>query len=158
MLSCVPMRPETIVTQTWHGCGAFKKFGFSTADLIFGLNREQQLKYPFYKNYTYVTLSSPEVAWAYEEAMNLSDRPEVLKATGISRTDVFFDPDFIARAYEKLHQQMPESKGRKVILYAPTFRGRVAKQWRLMICFVWQISVFLTILHWYLNIRCLKNR
>ena len=126
VLSCVPMRPETIVTQTWHGCGAFKKFGFSTADLIFGLNREQQLKYPFYKNYTYVTLSSPEVAWAYEEAMNLSDRPEVLKATGISRTDVFFDPDFIARAYEKLHQQMPESKGRKVILYAPTFRGRVA--------------------------------
>ena len=58
--------------------------------------------------------------------MNLSDRPEVLKATGISRTDVFFDPDFIAKAYEKLHQQMPESKGRKVILYAPTFRGRVA--------------------------------
>ena len=49
VLSCVPMRPETIVTQTWHGCGAFKKFGFSTADLIFGLNREQQLKYPFYK-------------------------------------------------------------------------------------------------------------
>ena len=103
VLSCVPMRPETIVTQTWHGCGAFKKFGFSTADLIFGLNREQQLKYPFYKNYTYVTLSSPEVAWAYEEAMNLSDRPEILKATGISRTDVFFDEKFIANAFEKLH-------------------------------------------------------
>lgn len=126
VLSCVPMRPETIVTQTWHGCGAFKKFGFSTADLIFGLNREQQLKYPFYKNYTYVTLSSPEVAWAYEEAMNLSDRPEILKATGISRTDVFFDEKFIANAFEKLHIQMPQSQGKKVILYAPTFRGRVA--------------------------------
>ena len=126
VLSCVPMRPETIVTQTWHGCGAFKKFGFSTADLIFGLNREQQLKYPFYKNYTYVTLSSPEVAWAYEEAMNLSDHPEVLKATGISRTDVFFDQKFIADAFEKLHRQMPQSQGKKVILYAPTFRGRVA--------------------------------
>lgn len=126
VLSCVPMRPETIVTQTWHGCGAFKKFGFSTADLIFGLNREQQLKYPFYKNYTYVTLSSPEVAWAYEEAMNLSDRPEILKATGISRTDVFFDEKFIANAFEKLHRQMPQSQGKKVILYAPTFRGRVA--------------------------------
>lgn len=126
VLSCVPMRPETIVTQTWHGCGAFKKFGLSTADLIFGLNREQQLKYPFYKNYTYVTLSSPEVAWAYEEAMNLSDRPEVLKATGISRTDVFFDPGFIADAHEKLYAVMPQSREKKVILYAPTFRGRVA--------------------------------
>lgn len=126
VLSCVPMRPETVVTQTWHGCGAFKKFGFSTADLIFGLNREQQLKYPFYKNYTYVTLSSPEVAWAYEEAMNLSETPEVLKATGISRTDVFFDQDFISRAYERLYKEMPQSKGKKVLLYAPTFRGRVA--------------------------------
>ena len=126
VLSCVPMRPETIVTQTWHGCGAFKKFGFSTADLIFGLNREQQLKYPFYKNYTHVTISSPEVAWAYEEAMNLSDHPEIIKPVGVSRTDVFYDQEFISRAYEKLHEEMPESIGKKVILYAPTFRGRVA--------------------------------
>lgn len=126
VLSCVPMRPETIVTQTWHGCGAFKKFGFSTAERIFGLDRKNMLKYPYYKNYTYVTLSSPEVAWAYEEAMNLSDQKEVLKPVGSSRTDVFFDPDFIDSAYEHLREVMPESRGKKVILYAPTFRGRVA--------------------------------
>ena len=35
VLSCVDMRPETIVTQLWHACGAFKKFGMSTAELIF---------------------------------------------------------------------------------------------------------------------------
>lgn len=126
VLSCVPMRSETIVTQTWHGCGAFKKFGFSTAERIFGLDRKNMLKYPYYKNYTYVTLSSPEVAWAYEEAMNLSDQKEVLKPVGSSRTDVFFDPDFIDSAYEHLREVMPESRGKKVILYAPTFRGRVA--------------------------------
>ena len=28
-LSCLPMRPETTVIQTWHACGAFKKFGYS---------------------------------------------------------------------------------------------------------------------------------
>lgn len=126
VLGCVDKRKETIVTQTWHGCGAFKKFGFSTAELIFGLNREQMLKYPFYTNYDHVTLSSPEIAWAYEEAMNLHDRKEVLKPVGTSRTDVFFDKDFIAQAKEKLYQVMPQSRGKKVILYAPTFRGRVA--------------------------------
>ena len=29
--SCVKLRPQTKLIQTWHGCGAFKKFGFSTA-------------------------------------------------------------------------------------------------------------------------------
>lgn len=127
VVSCVPMRPETVVTQTWHGCGAFKKFGFSTAELIFGATRKEMLKFPFYKNYTHVTLSSPEISWAYEEAMNLSDRKEVLKPIGTSRTDVFYDPAFIRHSYDKLHHIMPESVGKKVILYAPTFRGRVAK-------------------------------
>lgn len=126
VLGCVDKRPETIVTQTWHGCGAFKKFGFSTAELIFGLNRKEMLKYPFYTNYNYVTLSSPEVAWAYEEAMNLHEHPEVLKAVGSSRTDVFYDQAFIRKAFETMHRVMPSSKDKKIILYAPTFRGRVA--------------------------------
>ncbi len=38
---CFKMRPETVVTQLWHGCGAFKKFGFSTADAIFGAPRKE---------------------------------------------------------------------------------------------------------------------
>lgn len=127
VVSCIKVRPETIVTQTWHGCGAFKKFGFSTADLIFGDTRAEMNRFPFYKNYTNLTLSSPEIAWAYEEAMNLSDRKEVIKPIGTSRTDVFYDQTFIQHAYDKLHHVMPESVGKKVILYAPTFRGRVAK-------------------------------
>ena len=31
VIAALPMRKETIVTQLWHGCGAFKKFGMSTA-------------------------------------------------------------------------------------------------------------------------------
>jgi CDP-glycerol glycerophosphotransferase (TagB/SpsB family) len=127
VFSSLKIRPETIVTQTWHGCGAFKKFGFSTADLIFGDNRKEMTKFPFNKNYTHVTVSSPEVVWAYEEAMNLKKRKGIVKATGVSRTDVFYDPEFIQNAFKKLHGLMPESVGKKVILYAPTFRGRVAK-------------------------------
>lgn len=125
-ISSVKIRPETIVTQTWHGCGAFKKFGFSTADLIFGGSRKEQLRFPFYKNYTYLTLSSPEICWAYEEAMCLQDRKEVIKPIGTSRTDIFYDQKFIEASFRKLHDYMPESEGKKVILYAPTFRGRVA--------------------------------
>ncbi len=119
------LRPETQIIQLWHGCGAFKKFGLSTADLIFGEDRKEKKKYPFYKNNTTVTVSSPEVVWAYEEAMDFEDDHSVVQPLGISRTDVFFDKDYIKSAYDKLYEAVPLAKGKKVILYAPTFRGRV---------------------------------
>ena len=124
---CFKMREETVVTQLWHGCGAFKKFGFSTADAIFGASREQMEKYPFNRNYTRVTVSSPEVVWAYEEAMQYSHESGVVQALGSSRTDIFYDQHVIDKAYENLYALMPQARGKKVILYAPTFRGRVAK-------------------------------
>ena len=126
VISCLPLRPETKVIQVWHACGAFKKFGMSTADLKFGQDRKYQQRHPGYANLSCVTVSSPEVAWAYEEAMNLKDHPEVIKALGVSRTDVFFDQEKIRRGREKLEQAFPAAAGKKVILYAPTFRGGVS--------------------------------
>lgn len=120
-------REETVITQLWHGCGAFKKFGYSTADAIFGATRDEMNKYPFNRNYTNVTVSSPEVIWAYEEAMNYTHESGVVKALGSSRTDIFYDEDFIKASYNALYELMPEAQGKKVILYAPTFRGRVAR-------------------------------
>ncbi len=121
------VRPETVVTQLWHGCGAFKKFGFSTADAIFGASRADMERYPFNRNYTHVTVSSPEVIWAYEEAMRYTPESGVVKALGSSRTDIFYDKNFIEESYNTLYELFPAAKGKKVILYAPTFRGRVAK-------------------------------
>ena len=36
VVSCVKLRKETEIFQLWHACGAFKKFGMSTAELKFG--------------------------------------------------------------------------------------------------------------------------
>lgn len=127
VLSAIPLRKETKIIQLWHGCGAFKKFGLSTADLIFGESRKQQMKHPFYKNYSLVTVSSPEVIWAYKEAMNIDEDSDIVQATGSSRTDIFYDEKFLASCRDKLYDVMPQAQGKKVILYAPTFRGRVAK-------------------------------
>lgn len=127
VIAALPMRKETVVTQLWHGCGAFKKFGMSTAELIFGDDRKTLEKYPYHGNYTYVTVSSPEVIWAYEEAMSLQNQKGVVVATGVSRSDIFYDEDAKEAAKRKLLEVVPQAKGKKVILYAPTFRGRVAK-------------------------------
>lgn len=125
--SCIPLRKGTKIYQLWHACGAFKKFGMSTAELIFGDNRKTLEKYPNYGNLSYVTVSSPEVIWAYEEAMNLKDTKTQVVATGVSRTDVFYDQHFIEQSKAVVYSVCPAAENKKIILYAPTFRGRVAK-------------------------------
>lgn len=125
--SCISLRKGSSIFQVWHACGAFKKFGMSTADLIFGDNRKNQEKFPNYRNLAYVTVSSPEISWAYEEAMNLKNTDTQIVSTGISRTDVFYDKNFIEAAAEAVYSVCPKARSKKIILYAPTFRGRVAK-------------------------------
>lgn len=127
VISCVPLRKECKVIQLWHACGAFKKWGMSTAELKFGGSRKQIMRHPFYENLSLVTVSSPEVIWAYAEAMKLEGREEIIKPTGVSRTDVFFDSDFLALAQQRVSKTVPRTTEKKVLLYAPTFRGRVSK-------------------------------
>ena len=124
ILSSIPLRKETVAIILWHACGAFKKFRRSTAELKFGSSAATLDKYPNYGNLTHVTVSSPEVIWAYEEAMHLPKG--IVKATGVSRTDQFYDKKFVESRKQKLYEIMPEAKDKKVILYAPTFRGHVA--------------------------------
>lgn len=125
-MSCVPLRKGTDVVQLWHACGAFKKFGMSTADKIFGDSREEKKRHPYYENLSLVTVSSSEVVWAYVEAMDLGETPDVVKPVGVSRTDVFFDEGYLEEQRQLVATRVPQTVGKKVILYAPTFRGRIA--------------------------------
>ena len=125
-LSCVSLRKETSAVQLWHACGAFKKFGMSTADKLYGDSRAEKKRHPYFENLSLVTVSSPEVRWAYIEAMDLEDTPEVVQATGVSRTDVYFDETYLVRQRHLVCDVVPSALGKKVLLYAPTFRGSVA--------------------------------
>lgn len=127
VISCVPLRADSKVVQLWHACGAFKKWGMSTADLKFGGTREEKRRHPFYENLSLVTVSSPEVIWAYAEAMDLEDRREIIQPLGVSRTDSFFDQSFLSNARKVVGRKVPETAGKKILLYAPTFRGKVSR-------------------------------
>ena len=124
-ISCIPKREETKVIQLWHACGAFKKFGRSTEEKIFGMSRKEQERFSEYRNLNLVSVTSPGIVWAYEEAMGLQGKG-LVKPFGSSRTDVFYDQAFIAKAKAHLQELFPSSRGKKVILFAPTFRGRTA--------------------------------
>ena len=125
LLGCLPLRKETRVIQLWHACGAFKMFGYSLAGKKFGSEKRELDRYPMYRNFSYVTVSSPEVVWAYAQAFQLPEKR--ILPIGIPRTDVFFDPERRKAAKEKLQNCLSAGIGeRRIVLYAPTFRGDVA--------------------------------
>ena len=118
--ACKPREGQSVV-QLWHGCGAFKKWGYSTADKKWGGSKEQLDKFLIHNTYTHVCVSSPDVGFAYAEAFGCSE--DVIHPLGAPRTDVYFDPVFVSSGKSKLHEMFPQIGNRKIILYAPTFRG-----------------------------------
>ena len=114
-------RKGTKVIQLWHACGAFKKWGYSTLDLAWGGSREDMLRFPMHNTYTHVFVSSEAVIPCYAEAFRCSERR--IMAYGTPRTDVYFDKNFVSSQREELLKIFPEIGDRKIILYAPTFRG-----------------------------------
>lgn len=113
--SHIKVRKGQELIQLWHGAGAFKKFGHS--------RESSDLKriHKGYKKYTRVITSSEAIRPCYAEAFSVS--MDKVKATGIPRTDIFFDKEYINSKKEELYQEYPFLKGKKVILFAPTYRG-----------------------------------
>ncbi len=118
--ACKPRDGQSVV-QLWHGCGAFKKWGYSTAEKKWGASKKDLDLYPIHNTYTHVCVSSPRVSFAYAEAFGCSE--DVIKPLGAPRTDVYFDSRFVADCRRQICEKIPDIGGKKIILYAPTFRG-----------------------------------
>lgn len=114
-------REETKVVQTWHAAGAFKKFGYSTSYLDGGPNPFKNSKMHIHRGYDYAIVSSEEVRRHYAEAFDM-DIEKVIPV-GFPRADFFYDEAAVAQTKSKLYDLYPMLKDKKVILYAPTFRG-----------------------------------
>ena len=111
-------RKDTRVIQLWHACGCLKKFGYSIEEK--GCSK---LYSPF-KNYDLITVSSPYCVDFFAEAMGY-DKAKVLDL-GISRTDLYFQDTFISKCKEKFKKRYPQAGNKKIVLWAPTFRGNAA--------------------------------
>lgn len=110
------VRDKQKICQLWHGAGAFKKFGYSRAE-----GNEHIRIHKGYRKYTHVITSADSINPCYQEAFGVT--PDRVRATGIPRTDIFFDPAYVENARRRLRAAYPEMNGKKVILFAPTYRG-----------------------------------
>lgn len=126
-LPCFANNPRkgTKLIQIWHGCGAFKKWGYSTRSGSWGLRDEFFEKYNVHKTYSLITTSSDFVNDKYAEAFDSNIKK--VKALGVPRTDVFFNNTFKDSQKNNLYNKYPELKNKKIVLWAPTYRGNDLK-------------------------------
>ena len=115
------IRKGAKLIQVWHALGNFKKVGFSRLGKVGGPSENSIT----HRNYTDVILSSENIVENYMEAFRLPR--ERFHALGVPRTDFFFDNDKKEKTIEKIYLQYPILKNKRVILFAPTFRGNGKK-------------------------------
>ncbi|MDR7240685.1 CDP-ribitol ribitolphosphotransferase [Neobacillus drentensis] len=115
-------RKGTDIVQLWHAAGAFKKFGLSTINKSFGPSEDYLRHVKIHSNYSKVYVSSKTVIPHYAEAFDMSK--EKIYPLGVPRTDFFFNNDIKEEITKKFNVDFSQFKHKKLILYAPTFRGR----------------------------------
>jgi CDP-ribitol ribitolphosphotransferase len=117
MIYPLKIRKKAELIQLWHAVGAFKKFGYSRVGKPGGPLKT----YKDHKNYTKAIVSSEKVRSHYAEGFGIEI--EKVIPTGIPRTDIFFNEEFKKQKKASLLSKYPFLENKKVILYAPTFRG-----------------------------------
>jgi len=125
--------------QLWHASGAFKKFGYEVLD---NKNHKDLIAMSGFK-IDYLIVSSKNVSEFYGKAFKV-ENSKVL-ALGTPKTDYYFDDRVnnkknIMEIRAKFDEKYPEIKGKKIVLYAPTFRENKEKNDNILANF--DISLF----------------
>ncbi|MCG7338022.1 CDP-glycerol glycerophosphotransferase family protein [Staphylococcus sp. ACRSN] len=117
LLYKVKFRRSQEIIQVWHAVGAFKTVGYSRAGKKGG---------PFFnsvnhRNYTKAFVSSETDIPFYGEAFGIKEQNII--PTGVPRTDTLFDEYYEQQIVREMETELPMIQGKKVVLFAPTFRG-----------------------------------
>lgn len=104
-------RPGVKVIQVWHANGAIKKFGNY-------LERKYEIA-----NYDYVLANSEYWKGPYSKAFGVKEEQVVV--TGLPQLDRLLDESLLMNCSEQFYKEFPQCRDKKIVLYAPTFRGNI---------------------------------
>lgn len=119
-LSVIRFREEVKCVQLWHAAGAVKKFGWSDPETNTRSETAKKRFQKVYNQFHYIPVGSQLMADIFAESFHLS--PNRFLYTGVPQTDFYFDAAARATGFAKVKQAYPIIEGKKVVLYAPTFR------------------------------------
>lgn len=112
-----PHPARTTVVQLWHAPGALKRFGLDTAVPP----REPEATF-LHRYYDWVVASGEADREAWSRALRTP--VERVLPLGTPRTDALLDAGAVAVARSRVLARHPALADRRVVLWAPTFRGR----------------------------------
>lgn len=107
---------KTVITQLWHGEGAFKKFGLATGIPDETARRLRKCS----EKLSFIVTTSQNVNSVYAEAFG-ADESKVI-SLGSPRCDFLMRNRNSADLRKSFDIVYPEVMGKELILYAPTFR------------------------------------
>ena len=113
----IKLSPKTKLIQVWHAGEGFKSVGYSR----FGKSGSPFPSDSCHKSYDYASTGSKRLIHVYEEVFGL--KKEAFLPVGMPRLDGFLDEDRINTFRTRFYGEHPELEGKKIILFAPTFRG-----------------------------------
>lgn len=124
--SATPRSDGLVVVQLWHALGSLKKFGLSIVGQRGGRDPRLAKAMRMHAGYDIVIASAERCRQPFAEAFGV-DVSKVVVAP-LPRVDRLRDPAHKAKVRARFEYLYPDLVGRKVALFAPTFRteGRMA--------------------------------
>ncbi|HEX5241399.1 MAG TPA: CDP-glycerol glycerophosphotransferase family protein [Candidatus Limnocylindrales bacterium] len=112
-----PHPARTTVVQVWHAAGALKRFGMDTEPPP----SEPERSF-LHRHYDWVVASGEASREPWSRALRTP--PDHVVALGSARTDGLVNETAVAAARSRVLAAYPALGGKRVVTYAPTFRGR----------------------------------
>lgn len=117
IFSWLNLDPRTKLIQVWHAGEGFKSVGYGR----FGVSGSPRPKRHAHRAYTYAITGSERLVHVYSEVFGIPEKN--ILPLGMARLDGFLDENIIKEKREEFYSRYPNLKNKKIILFAPTFRG-----------------------------------
>lgn len=117
VFSFLNVNKNTIITQLWHAGFGFKLVGYGR----FGISGSPRPDESCHRKYTYGIIGNDNLKEIYSEVWGIEK--DALLATGMPRLEHFLDKARIKEKKEKFEKEYPQLIGKRLITFAPTYRG-----------------------------------
>jgi len=116
VLDWLELKDNTLVVQLWHAGAGFKSSGYSRWGR-FGAPAPVSC----HRQYDFGIAGSKNIAHFFAEAFGMNN--ERILPTGMPRMDIFLNKKYRKKKTKELYELFPACRDKKVILFAPTYRG-----------------------------------
>lgn len=117
IFSFLDLDKRTVLVQVWHAGFGFKLVGYGR----FGIKGSPHPVKSCHRKYTYALIGNDYLREIYSEVFGIEK--EALLATGMPRLEHFLDKSHMDDVTASFYENFPELKGKRIITFAPTYRG-----------------------------------